>query len=111
MGKMEIEYQGGSGSLIVDGSKVWAHWPQSNYKGWDFGINHSTPIKLSNVYPSGNRFWDKEHAGIKNPATGEVVFQVSRRFAHPVCMQSNDSYLVAGCQSGEILILDLTNVK
>ena len=43
--------------------------------------------------------------------TGEVVFQLSGRFANPVCVQCDDSHLVAGYQSGEVLILDLTNVK
>jgi hypothetical protein len=112
VGKMEIGYGGSSGSLIVDGSKVWAAGLKSNYKGWDFGIPGSTPVELSNVYPTGpSRLWDPEQASIKNPATGEVVFQLSGRFANPVGVQCDDSYLVAGYQSGEILILDLTNVK
>ena len=46
-----------------------------------------------------------------NPATGEAVFQLSRRFANPVRVQCDDAYLVACYQSGEILILDLTDVK
>ena len=43
--------------------------------------------------------------------TGEVVFQLSGIFADPVSAQCDDSYLVVKCISGEILILDLTNVK
>ena len=111
VGKMEIEYQGYDGSLIVDGSKVWACWPESNYEGWDFGID-STP-KLSNIStpPSASRLLDLKQARIKNPTTAEVVFQLSGRFSNPLCVQCDDSYLVAGYQSGEILILDLTDVK
>ena len=113
MWKMKIEYQGVSGSLIVDGSKVWVYWPESNYKGWEFGIPGSTSIELPNtsIPLSPSRLWDPKQASIKNLATGEVIFQFSRRLAHPTDIQSNDSYLVAGFQSGEILILDLTDVK
>ena len=111
VGKMEIGYNGIYGSLIVDGSKVWACWPGLNYGGWDFG-DEPTP-KLSNIstLPSTSRLWDLKQARIKNPATAEVVFQLSGRCSNPVCAQCDDSYLVAGYQSGEILILDLTNIK
>ena len=111
--KMETEYRRYSGLLIVDGSKVWVHRLESNYEGWDFGIPGSTPVELSNIPTlSGyNRHWDPNQARIRNPATGEVVFQLSGRFANPVSMQHDCSHLVAGYQSGEILILDLTNVR
>ena len=101
------------GSLIVDGSKVWACWNESDYKGWDFGIPGSTPVELPDAHtlPVSSKLWDCEQARIKNPATGEVVFQLSRRFANPVSVQCNTSYLVAGYESGEVLILDLTNMK
>jgi hypothetical protein len=112
VGRVEIGYYGPWGSLIVDGSKVWA-WDGSNYKGWDFSTLGSSPVKLSNKPPlsSPSTVWDPEHARIKNPASGEVVFQLSGRFSNPVHVQCDDSYLVAGYQSGEILILDLRNVK
>ena len=111
--KMEVEHRGYPGSLIVDGSKVWVHWLESRYKGWDFGIPGPTPLELSNIptLPGSNRPWDPNQARIKNPATGEVVFQLSGRFASPVSVRRDCSHLVAGYQSGEILILDLTNVK
>ena len=111
--KMEIEHDGVSASLIVDGSRVWAHWPESNYKGWDFSILDSTPMELSNKppLPSPNKFWDADKAWMKKSVTGEVVFQLSKRFSDPVCVQCDDSCLVAGYQSGEVLILDLTNVQ
>ena len=116
VGKMEIRHGGFGGSLIVDGAKVWACWPESNneglnYEGWDFGID-STP-KLSSVStpPSPSRLWDPKRARIKNPTTGEVVFQLSGRFANPLCVQCDNSYLVTGYQSEDMLILDLTNVK
>ena len=112
LGKMEIAYNWYSGSLIVDGPKVWAHWPESNYKGWDFGIPGPAPMELLNTSPppSPNRVWDPEQARIKNLATGEVVFQLSGGFSSPVYVQCDDSYLVSGYQNGEVLILDLTSV-
>ena len=110
--EMEIGYGGNSGSLIVDGSKVWACWLQSNYKGWDFCIPGLTPVGLSNIStPPSPRFRYPNQARIENPATGEVVFQLSGRFANSVSVQCDDFYLVAGHGSGEMLILDLTNVK
>ena len=115
VGKIEVGGLGTNGSLLVDGSKVWAHWRESMssiYKGWDFGIPGSAPIELPNqptpTYTS--RIWNPVRAGIKDRATGKVVFQLPKRFSNPVSVQCDDSYLVAGYESGEILILDLTNV-
>jgi hypothetical protein len=97
------------GSLIVDGSKVWAHWPQSKYQGWDFGIPGSSPVQLSNIptLPNGRMLWNPRQTKIKSAATGQVVFQLPERFAKPVDVQCDGFYLVAGYESGEILIVDL----
>ena len=113
MEKMNIGHGYSQGFLIVDGSKVWACWDQSNYKGWDFGMPGSTPVELPNTptLPVPSRLWDPEQARVKNPTPGEVVFQLSGRFTGPGSVQCDDSYLVAGYESGEVLILDLTNVK
>ena len=113
VGKVEFEDQGALHPLIVDGSRVWVHWYSSDYRGWDFGIPGSAPIELSNesTPPGLSGLWDSQQVRIKNPATGKVVFQLPKRFSNPVHVQCDDSYLVAGYQSGEILILDLTNVK
>jgi len=99
-------------SLTIDGLKVWAHWPQSKYQGWDFGIPGSSPVQLPNmpILSNGSMLWDPSLAKIKNAVTGEVVFQLSGRFAEPVDVQCGGSYLVAGYESGEILILDIKHV-
>ena len=109
---VKIEYTGMLGSLIMDGSKVWAYWPESNYQGWDFGILGSAPVQLDSLPKvfSGGTFWDLGHARIKNMATGEVTFQLSGRFQNVNNVQCDGSYLIAGYESGEILILDLTHV-
>ena len=111
-GKVEIGYDEGSGSLKVDGSKVWAHWPQSEYEGWDFGISGSTPIHLSGMpaLSNGSILWDPRQGRIKNAVTGGVIFQLSGRFANPTDVQCDGSYLVAGYGSGGILVLELKHV-
>ena len=112
MDEVKIEYNAGSGSLTVDGSKVWAHWPQSEFQGWDFGTSGSTPTKLSGMpqLSDGNMLWDPRQGRIKNAVTGAVIFQLSGRFANPADVQCDGSHLVAGYGSGEILILNLKDV-
>ena len=109
VGEVEIRYRGTKGSLIVDGSKVWAHWLQSDYEGWDFGISGSTPIQLSGIpAPSnGSMLWDPRQSGIEGAVTGGVTFQLSGRFANPAVVQCDGSYLVAGYGTGEMLILGI----
>jgi WD40 repeat protein len=112
MNKGIVEYSssiGSLGSLVVNGSKVWVHSPQSEYEGWDFGIIGSSPIWLSNmpILPIGRILWDPRQAMIKNGDTGEVVFQLCGGFAEPTDVQCDGSYLVAGYHSGEILIVEL----
>ena len=113
VGTMGLGYIEVLRSLIVDGSKVWAYWPKSNYRGWDSSIPGSTPMESPNIstLPSSSKLWNLEQARIKNPATGEVFFHLSGRFSSPVDVKCDDSYLVAGYQTGEVLILDLTNVR
>ena len=96
----------------MDGSKVWACWYGLCYKGWDFSIQGSTPVKLHKKHkPPSPKLWDLKQARLINPATKEIVFQLSGGFTNPVCAQCDDSYLVAGYESGEVLILDLMNIK
>ena len=110
--KVAIGYSETVGSLTMDGSKVWAYWPQSEYQGWDFQIPGSPPVQLSNMpmLCNGSVFWDPKQTRIKDAVTGKVVFQLSGRFAKPTDVQCDGSYLVAGYGSGEILILDLKHV-
>ena len=112
VGKVNIGYSGYSGSLTVDGSKVWAHWPQSEYEGWDFGNSGSSPIQLSGMptLSNGRMFWDPRQGRIKDAVTGKVIFQPSGRFTNPATVQCDGSYLAASYDSGEILILDLKDV-
>ena len=109
MGEVEIVDSWEFGSLMVDGSKVWAHRPQLEYEGWDFGISGSTPTKLSGMptLSNGSMLWDPRQGRIKNAVTGGVIFQLSGRFASPADVQCDGSYLVACYGSGGVLILEL----
>jgi len=42
---------------------------------------------------------------IKDAVTGKEVFQLVGRYAKPNCVQWDGQYLVAGYESGEVLIL------
>ena len=112
VGKVEVRLQY-TGSLIVDGLKVWAYWPQSECQGWDFGIPGSLPAQLSTIPtlpPKSSMLWNPSLSMIKDAVTGKVLFQLSGRFANPTSVQCDGYYLVAGYESGEILILELNHV-
>ena len=99
--------------LTVDDSRVWVHSPVLDFQGWDFGIPDSPPVQLPNIPPShstGTKLWDAWEFRIKDTVTGKVVFQPGGRFAEPVASQWDGQYLVAGYQSGEVLILDFNNM-
>jgi len=109
--RVEINYSSEIGSLIVDGSRVWAHYTGSRYEGWDFGTPGSLPIQLLDMPPVGphpNCVWDTGFSEIKDKATGKVI--VPKRYGRLVNMQQNGQYLVACFNPAEILILDLSHV-
>ena len=102
--------------LIVDGSRVWVHFKDSQIQGWDFGISNSTPIPLSNRCPDGPhlefsiRKRETNQYRIKDKVTGNDVFQLSGRYADPNDLQWGGGYLVAGYGSGEVVILDFHHI-
>jgi len=99
--------------LTVDGSRVWVHSPQSEPLGWDFGTPGSHPVQLSNsvlLLSNNAKLWDIEQSRIHDAVTGRVVFQLAGRFINPVKSQWDGCYLVAGYESGEVLILDFNYV-
>ena len=112
VGRVEIVYSSNLGTLNVDSSKVWAHHPDSGYQGWDFGILGSLPIQLPNVppyrlHPSGAVLWDTSLSGVKDNATGEVVF---RPYGKPADVQWNGQFLVVCYTPQDILILDFSHL-
>jgi len=101
-----------SGSLTVDGSRVWIHYSQSEYQGWDFQTPGPSPIQLppgvftDRLHLTDTMLWDASLSRIKDVDTGKVVFQLSGRFANPSVVQHDGQYLAAGYASGELLILE-----
>ena len=101
-------------SLTIDGSRVWVSFPGLNPQGWDFGIPGSSPVPLPNIPLSrphlGIKKWAPGPSRIKDPATGRELLQLPGRFAKPVDTWWDGQYLVAGYDSGDVLILDFSYV-
>ena len=111
--KVELEPCRPKRSLTVDGPRVWVHSPLSGPLGWDFGTPGSHPVQLSNsslLLSNNAKLWDIDKSRICKAVTRRVVFQLAGRFANPVKSQWDGHYLVAGYQSGEVLILDFNHV-
>jgi len=111
--KVEVNHTPYQKSLTVDGSRVWVHSTGEELRGWDFGISASPPVQLSTTFPfhpKNTMLWGADKSRIKNAATGKVVFQLGGRFTRPADAQWDGWYLVAGYNSGEVLILDFNHV-
>jgi WD40 repeat protein len=104
--------------LIVNGSKVWV----SQTHGWDFEGPSSRPILLPNSslvkphIPYVDFVISTERgcfgqSGIKDMVTGREVFQLPRKYAEPTVKQWDGQYLIAGYDSGEVLILHFNQVS
>ena len=94
----------------MDGSKIWVCFEDSSTQGWDFGILGSSPIQLSNIFP-GRPHLDFTHPSmVKDTVTGKEVFQLVGRYAKPTEVQLDGKYLIAGYESGEVLILDFDHM-
>ena len=99
-------------SLTVNGSRVWVHYCNTETQVWDFGTPGSSPVQLPNTtleifHSSGAMLWDTSLFGIKEKATGKVVFRVPKGYGKSVDVQWSNQYLVASFKSGEVLVLDL----
>ena len=116
MGRVEIEYMFPKRSLTVDGTSAWIHYPGSEYQGWDFGTQGSSPVQLPNnmlpdrLHLTDTMIWDTNLFRVKDVVTGKVVFQLPERFTNPTAVQFDGCYLAAGYDSGEVLILDFSHV-
>jgi len=113
VGKMKPQSIPFFNSLVVDGSRVWAYSSDLGYQGWDFGISSPLPVQLHNIpphklHPNGTLLWDTVLSGIKDQATGRVVFQLSRRFTRPADVQWNGQYLVVCYPFNKVLVLDFS---
>jgi WD40 repeat protein len=118
VGQVELEDDSYLDLLRVDGSRICVRFPNSLILGWDFGISGSSPVPLPNIsserphleFIGGASWWYKGPCWIKDTVTGKAIFQLSGRYASPREVQWDGQYLVAGYESGEVLILDFAQM-
>ena len=104
--------------LRMDGSKVLVQSGKSSAQGWDFGVPGSAPIQLSETaldrphldLVDVRRYSKAGPVKIKDSVTGNDVFQLCGKYANPSAIEWDGQYLIAGYESGEVLILDFSNV-
>ena len=103
--------------LRMDGSKVLVQSGESSAQGWDFGVPGSAPIQLSEMVLDrphldlvDTRSWSWIGAVKIKDVAGKDFFQLYGRYANPFAMQWDGQYLIAGYESGEVLILDFSHV-
>jgi hypothetical protein len=117
MGEVKLEGEPLDDSLVVGGSKVWVHFKASQTNGWDFGFPESTPVALPNTSPDrphlhfiGTSYQRISPSRIEDEATGREVFQLPGRYVKPDEARWDGRYLIAGYESGEVLILDFIHM-
>ena len=118
VGKAQAEGWLWPDSLTVDGPRVWVHFDDLPSQGWDFGVQCSSPVPLSDAAPDGNRLNFRHFDGgfpsrpsrVEDAVTGKEVFRLFGRHASPTRAQWDGRYLVAGYDSGEVLILDFIHM-
>jgi len=101
--------------LQTDDSRIWIQFEDTSAsaQGWDFGISGS-PIQLFDVSTKrplldfiGGASWQTVGPyWIKDTVTGKEVFQLSGRYVKTWEVRWDGQYLVAGYESGKVLILD-----
>ena len=104
--------------LHVDGSRIWVQFVDLSTQGWDFGISGSPPVPLSNVSTErphldligGTTLQTDTPFRIIDRVTGGEIFQLSKGYVKPYGIRWDSQYLIAGYESGEVLILDLHNL-
>ena len=104
----------GLGPLPAGGSRTWMYSSEPGPQSWDFGIPGLPPVGLSSIpspHLSDILVWNTCSLGIMDVVTGKVVLQLAGRFAIPVDAQCDGQYLVAGYNSGEVLILDYNHMS
>ena len=115
----ELDVEGLTGPLIVHGSKVWLSG--TNHMGWEFGGPGVSPLPLSdNEFPDQPRldFVDQSTqngirpAWIQDTGTGNLVFRLPERYMKPSTKMRWDGWhLVVGCPSGEVVIMDFSQLN
>ena len=117
VGEVTLEGEPLDDSLIVDGSRVWVWFKDSQTQGWDFGFPGSTPVPVPNLPLDsphllfiGTELQEISPSRVVDTVTRKEVFQLSGRYADPYVAQLDGHYLVTGYRSGEVLILDFSHM-
>jgi len=101
----------------INSSKVLLY-SEFSTQVWDLGDPGSTPIRLSETsldrphlnLIDARRWWHTSLVRIEDSVTKKDVFQLCGRYANPQSIQWNGQYLIAGYSSGEVLILDFSQM-
>jgi WD40 repeat protein len=117
-GEVELEDQSYLDLFRTGGSRICLRFSDSPTQEWDFGVLGSPPIPLPSTSPErsclgfigGGNWWYKGPSQIKDTITGKVVFQLFGRYAAPLEVKWDGQYLIAGYESGEVLILDFIHM-
>ena len=112
MGKVKLPHYTESFSTVYS-SKVWVQGPSWG-GGWEFGVPEESSIKHYTEPPNrphldfigGIRKERSDLPGIEDTITGRVFFQLPSRYPRPNDAQWDGQYLVAGYETGEVMILD-----
>jgi WD40 repeat protein len=104
--------------LHEEGSRIWVTFQDSSTQGWNFGIPGSSPVPLSSASSEEPRLhiihgiseWNNGPSRIEDTVTGKEVFQFPGRYARPKDVRWDGQYLVAGYESGEVLIMDFSQM-
>jgi WD40 repeat protein len=118
VGEVDVGWGSYLNPLHAKGSRIWVDLQNSPTQGWDFGTPGSSPIPLSNTSPerpqlhliSSINGWNNGPSRIEDTVTGKEVFRLPGRYARPNDVRWDGQYLVAGYQSGEVLILDFSQM-
>ena len=113
MGQVEFdEEESVTSFLVVDGSTVWMNSIKNNM-GWNFRISDSSslesclvPLSRSHLdFVGGIRSFKSTIPPIEDTITGREFLRLPRNLGHPTDAQWDGQYLVAGYDTGDVLIL------
>ena len=108
----------GFDTFRMDGSKVLVCFGGLLVQGWDFGTPGSTPIQFYET-PSGRphlklfdvRKWSEDSMiRVEDGVTGREILQLYGKYSRPSATQWDGQHLIAGYESGDVLILDFNDV-
>jgi len=112
-----LRKEGRFDAFRMDGSRVLVHFYDTIVQGWDFGTPGSTPTQFFEIpsdrshlkFTDTRRWPGTTSARVEDSVTGKIVLQLCGKYADPSGIQWDGQYLIAGYNSGEVLILDFSD--